>query len=132
MNRQLKSRFRILLFIILITGLGFGSKLYSGAGSEWFNNSLAGMFYETFWCLVVFIINPGLKAIKIASWVFIITSFLEFLQLWHPAFLQDIRGTFIGAALIGNSFNWFDFPYYIAGCFLGIILMKYLSSTFAG
>ena len=132
MNRQLKFRFKILLFIILITILGFGSKLYSGKGSEWFNNSLAGMFYETFWCLVVFIVNPGLKAIKIASWVFIITSSLEFLQLWHPAFLQAIRSTFAGAAMIGTSFNWFDFPYYLAGCILGIILMKYLSSTVAG
>ncbi|HJX70890.1 MAG TPA: DUF2809 domain-containing protein [Bacteroidales bacterium] len=115
--------------ILMITVLGFGSKLYTGICSNWFNNSLAGLFYETFWCLMVFMINPRLKALKIAVWVFIITSVLELMQLWHPAFLQIIRSTFIGSALIGNSFNWLDFPYYLAGCTLGVILMKYLSST---
>jgi len=128
MNLRLIIRIRILIVILLITILGFGSKMYSGAGSNWFNNSLAGLFYETFWCLVVLFINPRLKAIKIALWVFIFTSVLEFLQLWHPPFLQIIRTTFIGAALIGTSFNLLDFPYYLAGCILGFMLMKYLFS----
>ena len=129
MKRRLTIRIRILIIILLITILGFGSKMYSGIYSDWFNNSLAGLFYETFWCLVVLFINPRLKAIKIALWVFILTSVLEFLQRWHPPFLQIIRSTFIGAALIGTSFNWFDFPYYIAGCIIGFILMKYLFSN---
>jgi hypothetical protein len=129
MKRRLTIRIRILIIILLITIMGFGSKLYSGVCSDWFNNSLAGLFYETFWCLVVFFINPRHKAIKIALWVLVFTSALEFLQLWHPPFLQIIRSTFIGAALIGTSFNWSDFPYYIAGCIAGFILMKYLFSN---
>ncbi|MBN2213867.1 MAG: DUF2809 domain-containing protein [Bacteroidales bacterium] len=115
--------------IFVVTALGFGSKLYSGIGSGWFNNSLAGLFYEIFWCLVVFIIHPRLNAFKIASGVFFITSVLEFLQLWHPPFLQMIRSTFIGSALIGNSFNWLDFPYYLAGCITGVIIMRYLDHS---
>ncbi len=129
MKLRLKIRIRIFIIILLITILGFGSKMYSGVYSDWFNNSLAGLFYETFWCLVVFFINPRLKANKIALWIFFFTSVLEFLQLWHPPFLQTIRSTFIGAALIGTSFNWLDFIYYLAGCTLGFILMKYLFSN---
>lgn len=127
---QFKIRLRTFLLILLITALGFGSKYYTGAGSPWVNNSLAGLFYEIFWCLVVFLINPRLNALRIGSWVFIITSVLEFLQLWHPAFLQTIRSTFIGAALLGNSFTWLDFPYYLAGCILGVIMIYYLKHGF--
>ncbi len=120
-------RLRIFLLILLIAMLGFGSKFYSGIGSSWVNDSLAGLFYETFWCLVVFMISPRLNALLIASWVFVGTSILELLQLWHPVFLQIIRNTFIGAALLGNSFNWLDFPYYLAGCISGVLLMNYLN-----
>ncbi len=126
MNQQIKFRFRIFAFIVLIAILGFGSKFYSGTASSWANNSLAGLFYETFWCLVIFMINPRVRALPIASWVFIITSVLEFMQLWHPEFLEIIRSTFIGSALIGTSFNWLDFPYYLAGCILGATMIRYL------
>ena len=125
--QHFRLRLRIFFLILLIALLGFGSKLYSGIGSSWFNDSLAGLFYETFWCLVVFLIRPGLKPLLIASWVFAMTSLLELLQLWHPAFLQIVRSTFIGAALIGNSFNWLDFPYYLAGCILGVLMMNHLN-----
>ena len=124
---QFRLRLRIFFVILLITVLGFGSKFYSGIGSSWVNNSLAGLFYEIFWCLVVFLISPRLNALLVASWIFTITSILELMQLWHPAFLQIIRSTFIGAALLGNAFNWMDFPYYVAGCILGVIMIKYLN-----
>jgi hypothetical protein len=129
MNRQIVFRLKIVGFILLITILGFGSKFYTGPGSLWVNNSLAGLFYETFWCLVVFMVKPGLSAFSIASWVFAVTSVLEVMQLWHPSFLQVIRSTFMGSALLGNSFNWLDFPYYLAGCILGIVLIKYLDHS---
>jgi hypothetical protein len=46
-------------------------------------------------------------------WVLAITCALEVLQLWHPPFLQAIRSTFAGRALIGTTFVWWDFIYYI-------------------
>ena len=123
------TRFRIItgLFISLITLAGFGAKYYSGPLSLWMNNSVAGLFYEIFWCLVIVFIWPSLKPAKIALWVFLITSMLEVLQLWHPDFLQKIRGTFLGAALLGNSFNPSDFIYYAIGCLASVILMKYIN-----
>lgn len=123
-------RMKLFMVIVAISLLGFGSKFYEGFGSQWFNNSLAGLFYDTFWCLVVFLFNPQSKPVKIGFWIFIITDLLEFLQLWHPGFLQIIRKSFLGAALIGNSFNWLDFPYYLAGCLLGILLMRQLQKYY--
>ncbi|ODS34777.1 MAG: hypothetical protein SCARUB_00037 [Candidatus Scalindua rubra] len=52
------------------------------------------------------------SAFWVASSVLGITCFLEFLQLWHPPFLESIRSTFIGSVLIGTTFTWWDFPHY--------------------
>jgi hypothetical protein len=60
--------------------------------------------------------------------VFLVTSALEFLQLWHPPFLQLIRSTFLGQTLIGTSFTWWDFPYYFFGCVLGWFGVRYVKT----
>jgi len=60
---------------------------------------------------------------KIATVIFIITCKLEFLKMWHPSFLEFLKSYFVGRALLGNSFNWFDFPYYIIGCGIGWLWM---------
>ncbi len=119
-----------LVYLLVITMAGFASKLYTGIGASWFNNSLAGMFYEVFWCLVVLFITPTLKPIIISAWVLILTFLLEFFQLWHPQFLELIRKSFMGSALLGNSFNCFDFPYYIIGCVLGFFLIATIKTQF--
>jgi hypothetical protein len=113
--------------LLIITPLGFASKYYNGPGAWWFNNYLGGVMYEIFWCLAVYLLWPRASALPIAIWVFALTCSLEFLQLWHPHFLQVIRGTFIGRTLIGTSFTWWDFPYYIAGCLAGWLWIRGLS-----
>lgn len=116
MNRK---RLLILLSLIVITPIGFMTRFYNGPAQDWVSDSLGGLFYEIFWCLIfAFILNKA-SPLKIAIWVFTATCSLEFLQLWHPPFLEIIRGSFIGRTIIGNSFNWNDFPYYIIGSGMG-------------
>ena len=116
MKRQ---RLIVFLFLLIIIPIGFLTKFYAGPAEVWVNNSLGGLFYEIFWCLVIAFIFVKAKPIKIAIWVFIVTSMLEILQLWHPAFLEVVRNNFIGRTILGNSFNWMDFPYYFAGSLAG-------------
>ena len=118
--------FRIvtLISIFIITTLGFASKFYTGTDAKWFNNSLGGLLYEIFWCLVISLILIKAKSWKIALTVFIITCILEFLQLWHPLYLEIIRGTFIGRTIIGTTFIPSDFIYYILGSLAGWILLN--------
>jgi hypothetical protein len=124
-------RKRILLSLCIVTPLGFLFKSYSGPAHRWFNDYGAGVLYEVFWCLVVFFFVPKKKyTIHIAAGVFAITSILEILQLWHPQFLQQARATFLGAALLGTTFVWWDFFYYILGCVLGWLCMRTLSKGF--
>ena len=117
------------LLIIIITPLGFYSKFYNGPGAYWANNSLGGILYEIFWCLIAFLFFPRARPFIIAGIVFIITCILEILQQWHPPFLQAIRNTFIGKTLIGTSFVWSDFVYYLIGCSIGLLIMHLVQKT---
>jgi len=109
----------------VVVPLGFWFKLYDGPGAWWFNNYGAGVVYEIFWCLLLFLIwLKKENTTKIAICVFVVTCMLEVLQLWHPVFLQTIRSTFLGAALIGTSFVWWDFPHYALGSLLGWLWMQ--------
>jgi hypothetical protein len=61
--------------------------------------------------------------------VFLGTSILEFLQLWQADFLERFRATLIGAALIGTYFTWLQFPFYVLGIILAILLLLLIERT---
>ena len=115
-----------LILLLFITLIGFYSKFYFGPGASWVNNSLGGVFYEIFWCLLVFLFMVNAKALVIATSVFIVTCFLEVLQLWHPEFLEIIRSYFIGRTVLGTSFNLYDFIYYFIGSGIGYLILTRL------
>ena len=118
----------IFISLCAVTPLGFLFKFYSGPGHKWFNDYGAGLLYEVFWCLVAFFFVPHRKYImRIVVSVFIVTCVLEILQLWHPAFLERIRETFLGGALLGSTFVWWDFPHYVLGCVVGWLCMRVIS-----
>ena len=88
------------------------------------NHSVAGALYVVFFCWLSHLAWPKCPAWQKASWVFGVTCALEVTQLWHPPFLDAIRSTFLGAALIGSTFVWMDFPYYLAGALFGFWTMR--------
>ncbi|NES07656.1 MAG: DUF2809 domain-containing protein [Okeania sp. SIO2F4] len=123
-----KYRIIILICLIFTVILGLATKFYEGIFSEWLNNSFSSIFYEAFWIFLVIFIRPQLPPGLVAFLVFLVTSLLEFLQLWKPPFLQAIRATLIGRLLLGNTFVWWDFLYYILGCTLTWIFLHYTMS----
>ncbi len=122
-NKQIN----IIISLLIVIGMGFFFKFYNGFGRQWFNNNGAAIFYEIFWCLFAFLLVKSRRATsQIPLWVFIITCILEFLQLWHPPVLQQIRATFVGRLLLGSTFSWWDFPHYVIGCILGWLWLRQL------
>jgi hypothetical protein len=118
----------VLVALFIVTPAGFLSKSYSGTGHKWFNEYAGGVLYEVFWCLVVFFFAPKKKyATTIALAVLLITCILETLQLWQPLFLQQVRSSFLGKALLGTTFVWWDFPHYVLGCLIGWLCMRAIS-----
>jgi len=123
-----KTRALTTLAILIIVPIGFASKFYNGLFTEWVNNSLGGVFYEIFWCLVIFLILPKITTYLIPIFVFLVTSVLEFTQLLSYPILETIRSNFLGRTLIGTSFEWSDFIYYFIGSFLGFLLLQFIKN----
>ena len=121
LNYFTKARILTVISLLIVTPAGFYSKFYTGPAAEWVNNSFSGLLYVIFWCLLLYLLFPGIRTWKIGLGVFIATCLLEFLQLWDPQFLNYIRSFFIGQAILGNSFTWSDFIYYFAGSITGLI-----------
>jgi len=128
MPRSLNSQKSLKLIIIsALIIFGFLFKLYKGPFHTWFNSYGAGVLYEIFWILFISLFLTIRKDIlRLPVYVFIVTSLLEVMQLWHPFILENFRQTFLGKALIGTTFSFLDFPHYALGCFIGWVLINNL------
>lgn len=119
MSSMARQRWLALAGMAIAVPVGFGVKYYSGPGAQWANHSLAGAVYEIFWQFAVLFCLPRARPWKIALWVFVATCGIEFLQLWKPPLLEALRANFAGRAILGSTFAWSDFPYYILGSVAG-------------
>ena len=77
-----------------------------------------------FWIFVLAFLAPRIVPLRNALAIFLTTCGLEFAQLWHPAWLEAIRRTFIGRCVLGTTFGWDDFPPYAAGALVGWALLS--------
>jgi hypothetical protein len=121
---------RAVLALVLVTAFGLAAKLYSGPGRWWVNDwGPASVAYVVFFMLAVFVFVPRRSAATaIAVGVCAATCLIEFLQLWKPPWLQEIRSSLMGAGLLGTSFSWRDFPAYFVGAFLGWLLLRWIAA----
>ena len=121
-------RWRIILSMLVIVPIGFALKFYRGPAQGFVNNWSSSLAYEIFWMLVAFWFVPRRQAIRwITLGVFVGTCILEVMQLWHPPLLEAIRRTFIGACVLGTTFDPPDFAAYAVGCALGYGWLRGLS-----
>ena len=114
------------LVLVGLVPLGLYTKVYAGPAAAWANHSLGGVFYVLFWCLLVFWLLPQAKPSRIALVVLAVTCLLEFLQRWHPPWLEWLRSFWLDQILLGTTFAWSDFPYYFIGAGLGWLWMRRL------
>ena len=77
-----------------------------------------------FFVVALAIISQASSATRITLIVLTLTCVLEFLQLWHLLWLEQIRRTLLGRALLGTTFGWTDFPPYFAGAVIGWALVR--------
>ncbi|MBS3774693.1 MAG: DUF2809 domain-containing protein [Bacteroidales bacterium] len=120
---------KTIVLIVIITALGFSAKLVPHGEATWLSNQLAGLFYVTELSLILYLFFPEHFIILLVIAAFLLTSLVEFMQLWHPAFLEPIRSSFLGHTIIGSTFSWLDFPWYVGGAVLGWLLLKWIKKT---
>ncbi|RYD71264.1 MAG: DUF2809 domain-containing protein, partial [Verrucomicrobiaceae bacterium] len=77
------------------------------------------------WALMVFLgcgfLFPRASTGTLALMAIAISCAVEFGQLYHAPWLDNIRRTKLGALALGSVFNWPDIPAYTAGVFAGAI-----------
>lgn len=115
-----RQRIALLVSLAALIPLGLATKAVRGPGAAgWIRDHFGGAFYVAFFCLAFFPVFPRARPAALAGAVLAATCFLEFLQLWHPPFLEAIRRTVPGALLLGTTFGPADFPPYVVGAMLG-------------
>ena len=124
-HRVLKYRTVLLISIFLIVPLGYVVRFH-GPAPEWLNDSFGSIAYEIFWILLVAFLFPQASPLWTAVGVCLATCVLEFLQLWHPPFLEAMRATLPGRLVLGNNFTGSDFLSYFIGSLLGWVWMRSL------
>jgi len=91
---------------------------------DWWRGYGGGIPYVVFWIAFWFMIFPFRRgALSISIFVTTFTCILEFMQLWKPQWLMEIRATRLGAALLGSGFTWHDFPPYFIGGVTGYLML---------
>ena len=95
---------------------------------EWWRLNGGGIPYVLFWIFLWFTAFPKPKWIlPICVSVTLFTCGLEILQLWSPEPLAQFRRTRFGAALMGSTFVWEDFPPYFIGGLIGYAVTHAIS-----
>jgi hypothetical protein len=145
------TRWKILITLVVIVPAGLATKfvlphrLPEPLG-RWCLLYGAAVLYEVFWILAALLVVLSMKehragiavdngehastggdswkclVLRAALAVFVVTCFLEVTQRWHAPWLDAVRATGLGAALLGNGFDWWDFPHYAIGSALGAYL----------
>lgn len=111
--------------LTVVVPLSFGLKFYRGPAQWVLNNWGASFGYELFFMLLAFLVFPRRRAVtRIAVTVCVVTCALEFLQLYRAPWLDSIRSTFLGGALLGNAFSWLDMPAYPVSCLVGWFVLR--------
>lgn len=120
---------KALVLIVVIAASGCLAKIIPNGGETWISNHLAGLFYVTELSLILFLFfyEHFIGLLVLAA--FLLTSLVEFTQYWHPAFLEPVRSSFLGHTIIGSTFSWLDFPWYIGGAVLGWLLLRWVKKT---
>jgi hypothetical protein len=123
-------RIALLISIAVVLPLGYLVRFSQGPAPEWFNDAFGSIAYEFFWLFLVLLVFPKASPLRVAISIFLATCAIEFLQLCQLQPLSTLRATFVGRLVLGNTFNWTDFPAYFVGCVLGERWVELLNRLF--
>lgn len=100
-------------------------RYYHGWAEKLVRYYITCSMYEVIWCLLFFAIWPKkANVIRIPVIVFVASCSLEFLQLWQTGFLEAIRSNIICAGIIGTDFVWRQFPFYVIGSAVSVLILR--------
>lgn len=125
------SRTRTIAVLVVVLAAGLASRRVAGLPT--FVEDHAGdVLWATAVVLVLSLLRSGRRPIEYALAGFVIAAIVEASQLWHLAWLEDLRDNDLAALVLGRGFLWSDFPRYAAGCLLGGALVAVVGRLSSG
>lgn len=126
-NAFIKSRLKYFAVVLIITPLGFATKLEWVTQYGWVYLYAGDILYSIFFFFLFLTIYPRFNPCKLAAVNFILDVLIELSQLYSTPLLNSIRAFFIGRTILGNGFDYLDFFYYIIGNMFAICLYKIIN-----
>ena len=81
---------------------------------------------DTLWASCAFLAFalwwPAAKTTALGTAALALATTVEFSQLYHATWIDAVRGTRVGALLLGRGFVWSDLLCYAAGTLLAMLL----------
>jgi glycopeptide antibiotics resistance protein len=113
--------YALAIFAVIIIGLG--SRRYLQLGKY------PG---DALWTIVVFLLLgfalPRVSTLKVTALALLISSAVEFGQLYRAPWLVAIRSTTLGHLLLGSDFNWGDLVAYTIGALIALVVETSIAS----
>ncbi|GAB2940145.1 DUF2809 domain-containing protein [Hymenobacter coalescens] len=120
-------RGRYITWALVTVALGLASRRWRAGLPGWVG-AYAG---DALWALLVFwlisAVGPRRPAWQRAAAAWAVAQLVEVSQLWQAPWLQAVRGTWLGALVLGRGFLWSDVLSYTAGILLGLGLDAWLT-----
>jgi hypothetical protein len=106
--------------------------VFLGIASRRFGHSLPGFVAayagDTLWALAAFLgiglLLPMASTWRVAALAMSFSVMIEISQLYHAPWIDSIRGTTLGALVLGHGFLWSDLACYAVGVGLGILIER--------
>ena len=118
----MKLRFYYLALWILIVVLGLGSRTYSDYLPLW----VATYAGDTLWAAMVYwgisFLFPFTHLLRRATIALLFSYCIEVSQLYQADWINVIRGTTLGALVLGHGFLWSDLLCYTIGVGLAVLI----------
>ncbi|WP_407728332.1 DUF2809 domain-containing protein [Priestia megaterium] len=115
-----RNRWVYLLLAIVIMGAGLLSRKLT-AYLPHIVNIYAG---DSLWALMIFVsvgfLFPAWKTKTIGMFAIVFCYFIEFTQLYHAPWIDDIRKNALGGLILGYGFLWRDILAYSIGVAAGM------------
>ena len=119
---MLKRRLVYTLLLIFCVWLAFTTRSHA----DWFWPIIAKYGGDTIWAgqflFLLRIIFMRTSLLKLAIINFVLGVLVEVSQLYHAPWIDNIRSTVVGEALLGLGFLWSDLMCYAVGTLLAYII----------